>query len=313
MGLKVLQMANHRQPALRLLFWGMMGEFSYLVLQGLLEAGVRPTAVVIPASVTSLERAAILRLDPDPPRSLLPMAVPFLQHSITHLAWQHQIAVYELRRPSDPETAAQLAALEVDVALVACFPWRIPPTLLSLPRHGFLNLHPSLLPDLRGPFPLFWAFRLGMRSTGVTVHHMDSGMDTGPIALQQALALPDGISGPEADQLSAVCGSSLLVRGIDLLQGGELPRIAQTNGGSSYSRPKREDFQIPTSWPARRAYNFIRGTAEWNTPFQIIGPQIDIKVRQAVSFEADVSQEQPFIQDGSEIQVQFSPGVLHAR
>jgi methionyl-tRNA formyltransferase len=203
--------------------------------------------------------------------------------------------------------------LQADLAIVACFPRLIPEHILAVPPHGFLNLHPSLLPELRGPFPLFWTFRLGQQHTGVTVHHMDAGLDSGDIALQQELFLPDGISGPQADALLAAHGGSLLLDACRRLAAGTLPRIPQHSGGSTYSRPTAEDFQIPTSWSARRAYNFICGTAEWGTPYRITGQGIDLTLREAISFNASASQQQPFQQDGRDCSIQFTPGVLHAR
>jgi hypothetical protein len=70
---------------------------------------------------------------------------------------------------------------------------------------------------------------------------------------------------------------------------------------------------VPTTWSARRAFNFMRGTAEWNTPFRIKGPDLDISVRQALSFTTDTRQEKALLQDGRDRWIQFSPGVLHAR
>jgi methionyl-tRNA formyltransferase len=306
-------MGTRNQQDIRVLFWGMTGEFSTLVLEGLQNAGINLCGVVTPAANASVEMDPIIRLDPDPPRTQLPMSRPYLQRNIIHLAWQNQVPVFELRHLSSPDTAAQLAALEADLAVVACFPRLIHKQLLAVPRHGFLNLHPSLLPELRGPYPLFWTFRLGKQHTGVTVHHMDAGLDSGDIALQQELCLPDGISGPQADALLATHGASLLIEACRRLAAGTLPRTPQQGAGSRYSRPTAEDFYIPTNWSARRAYNFIRGTAEWGTPYRVTGGGIDLTLREALSFDPSASQQQPFRQDGRDCWIQFKPGVLHAR
>lgn len=50
-----------------------------------------------------------------------------------------------------------------------------------MPPYGSVDLHPSVLPELRGPFPVHWAIRNGERSLGVTAHRMDAGFDTGPV------------------------------------------------------------------------------------------------------------------------------------
>ncbi len=306
-------MAIREQQDIKVLFWGMAGEFSTLVLERLINGGMNIRAVVTHAAIISREMDPISRLHPDPPRSQLPLSSPYLQRSITQLAWQNQLPVFEVRHLSSPAAADQLAAVEADVAIVACFPRRIPQHILTVPKHGFLNLHPSLLPDLRGPFPLFYSFRLGQQRTGVTVHHMDAGLDSGDIALQQPLSLPDGISGPQADSLLAAHGASLLLKACRQLGDGRLPRIVQPDGGSRYARPIIEDFHIPTTWSARHAYNFICGTAEWRIPYHITGPGSDLTLRHAVSFDAFAEQQEAVLRDGRDQWIQFTPGVLHAR
>jgi methionyl-tRNA formyltransferase len=291
----------------------MRGEFSTIVLQQLLAASFPIAAVIVPAPIINNNMAPITLLIPDPPVSPLPLRQPHLQHNSIHLAWQEHIPVFEMRNLSSPAVVEHLAPFEADAAVVACFPWRVPSPLLSLPHHGFFNLHPSLLPQLRGPFPLFWAFRLGKQQTGVTIHKMDTDLDTGAIALQQEIILPEGISGPDADRLLAEKGADLIVDALRRLASGTLQLTPQPEGGNHYPRPTLEDFLVPTTWSARRAFNFMRGTAEWNTPFRIKGPDLDISVRQALSFTTDTRQEKALLQDGRDRWIQFSPGVLHAR
>jgi len=306
-------MPNHNKRDLKLLFWGMSGEFSYLVLETLINAGINICAVVTHASIMTAEMAPIISLEPEPLRSSLPLSSPYMQRTIVHLAWQNQIPAFEIRRLSAPATSAQLAALEADAAVVACFSRRIPQHILTIPPNGFLNLHPSLLPALRGPFPLFWSFRLDQQRSGVTVHYMDEGLDTGDIALQRELTLPDGISGSQADALLAAQGASLLHDACRQLAAGTLPRTPQRGGGSVYARPAISDFHIPTSWTARHAYNFICGTAEWGFPYHISGHGVDLYLRDAISFNSTTVQRDPLLRDGRDCWIQFTPGVLHAR
>jgi methionyl-tRNA formyltransferase len=135
---------------------------------------------------------------------------PYLQPSIIHTGWELNLPVLELRNLTSALTTKALASQPADIAVVACYPFRLPPPILALPSEGFLNLHPSLLPELRGPYPLFWTFRLGKQQTGLTVHYMDSDLDSGDIVLQKKILLPDGIGGPDADALLAQHGASML-------------------------------------------------------------------------------------------------------
>lgn len=313
MGAKVLQMQKQSRTDIQVQFWGMSGQFSYQVLQGLLQAGINVTAIVTPASDSTAVTAPFEYLKPEPNRSPLPMSNPYLQRSIIHTGWELGLPVLALRNLTSNQITKALAGQQTDVAVVACFPIRIPSHVLALPPEGFLNLHPSLLPELRGPYPLFWTFRLGIQKTGLTVHYMNSGLDTGDIALQKEIVLSDGLSGPDADLLLAQHGASMLALACRSLASGELPRYRQPGGGSYYPRPGRDDFQLPTAWPARRAYNFIRGTAEWGHPYRIVGQEIDLSIRSAIAFESDATIPQEVTRNGRDLCIQFTPGVLHAR
>ena len=68
------------------------------------------------------------------------------------------------------------------------FPWKVPADALAVPKLGWLNGHPSLLPRHRGPVPLAWAIRNGDEDFGITFHRMDAELDTGPILAQRVAA-----------------------------------------------------------------------------------------------------------------------------
>ena len=92
--------------------------------------------------------------------------------------------------------APLLASVEPDLVVCMGFPWRIPPDALAVPRLGWLNGHPSLLPRHRGPMPIAWAIRAGEDEIGVTFHLMDAELDTGPILAQRSFPL-DGLEQPD--------------------------------------------------------------------------------------------------------------------
>jgi methionyl-tRNA formyltransferase len=83
--------------------------------------------------------------------------------------------------------APLLEALRPDLVVCVGFPWKIPADALAVPRLGWLNGHPSLLPRHRGPVPVAWAIRRGDPEIGVTFHLMDAELDTGPIYAQRAM------------------------------------------------------------------------------------------------------------------------------
>ncbi len=291
---------------LRLLFLGMLGQFSRIVLERLLAAN---TAVIANIGVDGRGDPAPLQLlPPQPPVGSLPILNPYQQPSIIQLGWQAQIPVWQVGDVQAEAVAASWQAPRPDVGIVACFSQKIPQQLLDLPRHGWLNLHPSLLPHFRGPEPLFWTFRAGVQQTGVTLHWLDAGLDTGAIALQKELTLPLGIDGLEAERQTAVLCAQLLIDGLDQLANGRLPRIPQPPGGSYHSFPTAADFEIPTSWPARRTFHFMRGTSHWQRPYTILlsdGEKIVAKTAVAYS---EKGEEEAVVARGQAIQ--FSSGVL---
>src|SRR5579859_2215476 len=217
-------MSNTAQTARspRVLFLGMQGNFSHPPLRALVEAGIEVCAVVIPAASSPMQdQPAIRRREqPHTSRSMLPVLQSSLQASILQLAWKRQIPVWEVHRMNDPETINVLIGYQPDVICVACFSKRIPRVILDIPRFGCLNVHPSLLPANRGPEPLFWTFREGSQLTGVTIHLMDEGMDTGPIVAQEVIDIPDGINYAELETQCAELGGKLLAHSIlDLYNG----------------------------------------------------------------------------------------------
>src|SRR3989442_15164979 len=94
------------------------------------------------------------------------------------------VPVLQPARPSDPDFVEHLRGLAPDVGVVVAYGHILKPELLALPRRGMINLHPSLLPELRGAAPVEWAILNGLTQTGVTIMQMGAGLDSGPILLQ---------------------------------------------------------------------------------------------------------------------------------
>lgn len=206
-----------------------------------------------------------------------------------------------------------LRGLQPDLIVVACFPLMFPSALLTLPRYGCLNLHPSLLPHYRGPTPLFWIARRDEHFTGVTIHLMAETLDSGDIVAQTRFERPEGISEAELEQRCAIEGADLLADVVDRLNRGQpLPRRPQIEAEASYfPSPSGLDFQIPTAWPVRRAFNFIRGAEEW--PLFISVGGTDFYIREGVSYSQDQTLGQLYKLIGADLWVQFQPGVLRAK
>jgi methionyl-tRNA formyltransferase len=299
--------------ALRILFFGLPAGTSVQALHGLLSDGRNVVGIVVPAT-------AVPHLLPKPAPPIAPLAphvsaaLPLsnrLEPDTFSLAWAAGLPVLAVSEFEHPQTLAALAGLGADVACVACFTRRLPPAVLRLPRLGCLNLHPSLLPAYRGPSPLFWQLRDGA-ATGVTIHYLDDRLDTGDIAAQAAVPLPDGLSGPEADRLLTAAGLELMRGVLRDLARGVVHRWPQPPGGSYQGRPRPEDFALSTEWPARRAFNFMRGTAEWGIPYTVTLANDTVRLAVADSY-TDLELDRPSARHGRNILIRYNPGILYAR
>lgn len=99
---------------------------------------------------------------------------------------------YETKQQFEREILQQLQQKEIDLVVLAGYMRLIGPTLLQAYPNRIVNIHPSLLPAFPGKDAIGQAYRYGVKVTGVTVHYVDEGMDTGPIIAQQALYIDDG-------------------------------------------------------------------------------------------------------------------------
>ncbi|MDQ2716388.1 MAG: methionyl-tRNA formyltransferase [Chloroflexota bacterium] len=283
----------HHPP--RVLFLGMESSFSYPPLCVLLEHGIEVAAVVMPASPMPghESRAIRLRERPQGRHAPLPLLNAALHPSISQLAWEQQIPLWEVQRLADPETLSVLASYQPDLICVACFSKRIPRVLLELPRLGCLNVHPSLLPSYRGPVPLFWTFREGCQQSGVTIHFMDEGMDTGAILAQTPIVLPDGISYAELEARCASLGGELLARSAWDLYQGRAVALPQDEAKSSYQPfPSVEDFVVlADQWSARQVYNFICGVVDWGGPITLQASSTWFIIQEAISYSHSMENE----------------------
>jgi methionyl-tRNA formyltransferase len=173
----------------------------------------------------------------------------------------------EIWQPGSLKSAAaasQLAAMGADVAVVVAYGRLIPADMLAIPPHGFVNLHPSLLPRHRGPSPIQWALVCGDRSTGVTAMLLDEGMDTGPILLQRRVEIDRRDTAEQLEPKLAGIGADLLVETLDRLEKGSVTPRPQADDGANVTPILRRTFaKVDWSMPARQLVNRLRGFAVW--------------------------------------------------
>ena len=152
------------------------------------------------------------------------------------------------------------------VAITCAYGKILPAGLLGVPRHGFLNVHTSLLPKYRGAAPIQWALIEGETQTGVTIMQTDVGLDTGPILLQDTLEIAPSETALElAPRLSGM-GARLLVEALQQIE--TLPRVPQDDALHSIARLlEKDDGRVTWAQVTTQIYNRYRGVAGWPGSF----------------------------------------------
>src|SRR5205823_4964969 len=174
------------------------------------------------------------------------------------------IRVEQPEKVKQGRLAAVLASTAPDVAVVAAYGRILPPDALAVPLHGCLNVHASLLPELRGAAPAQWAIARGYRETGITIMQMDEGLDTGDIRLQKTLAIAPDETGETLLGRLAVLGASALTEALALLARDELPRIPQDHTKATLAPLlTRDDGRVDFHRTAEECDQRRRGFTPW--------------------------------------------------
>jgi methionyl-tRNA formyltransferase len=158
------------------------------------------------------------------------------------------------------EALDAFCSLGADVAVVVAYGLILPRRALEAPPLGCLNLHASLLPRWRGAAPIQRAIMAGDRQTGVMVMRMEEGLDTGPVAMAERVAIgADETAGELHDRLSLI-GADLMGRALAALSRGSLRFLPQAEEGATYARKiDRAEARIDWAAPAQSVHDRIRG------------------------------------------------------
>ncbi|HEY3144926.1 MAG TPA: methionyl-tRNA formyltransferase [Dongiaceae bacterium] len=168
----------------------------------------------------------------------------------------------DVRAPASLKSAdefAAFAALKPDVAVVAAYGLILPKAILDAPRYGCLNIHASLLPRWRGAAPIQRAIMAGDPETGVTIMQMAEGLDTGPMLLQEKMAIgSDANAGALHDALAAL-GARLICDALGKLPDGLKPVPQPVEGVTYAAKITKEECRIDWQRSAAELDRQIRG------------------------------------------------------
>ena len=173
-----------------------------------------------------------------------------------------------MKTSSDDGLESWIRDINPDVIMVHSMSQLLKDSVYSIPRMGTLNLHPSMLPEYRGPNPDFWQYVNMEMNPGVTIHYIDKGEDTGDVVFQERIHIPLGTKSPERlDKLIGEVGVSLMLKALKSLSNDTVCRIKQpalspTSRARNISLEEHESV-IDWDWPIERIWHVLRGTELW--------------------------------------------------
>ncbi|HXR87189.1 MAG TPA: methionyl-tRNA formyltransferase [Stellaceae bacterium] len=171
-----------------------------------------------------------------------------------------------------PEECAGIAALDLDIAVVAAYGLLLPQAALEAPSFGCINIHASLLPRWRGAAPIERAILAGDGETGVTIMRMEKGLDTGPMLLSERVPIgPHATAAGLRGDLAAL-GARLVLRALDAIETLE-PRPQPEEGVTYAKKLAREEERLDWRKPARHLERQVRALPSW---FEVKGERIKL-------------------------------------
>lgn len=227
---------------LNIIFMG-TPDFAKESLEAITEAGHHILAVVT---------------NPDKPKG---RGMKMIASPVKEYALEKGYTIYQPEKvKNNVELIEQIKALKPDVICVVAYGKILPQEILDIPKQGCINVHGSLLPKYRGAAPIQWAVLNGDKTTGITTMFMDIGMDSGDMILKQEVEIGENETTGELWERLSKLGGRLLVKTLELIEKGEVPREKQSENYTLAPMLNKEMAQI--NWENKTALeikNLVRG------------------------------------------------------
>ncbi|NQU83437.1 MAG: methionyl-tRNA formyltransferase [Parcubacteria group bacterium] len=168
--------------------------------------------------------------------------------------------------------------LNPDIAVIVAYGQLIPKRILSIPKFGFINLHPSLLPKYRGPSPIQSTILNGDKETGVSIIILDEKMDHGPILSQKKIKIEKDETAESLHEKSSKIGADLITKTANDLVSGKIKGKEQNHKKATFTKIlKREDGKINFEKSAEENERMVRAYSPWPGTFtEINGKRLKI-------------------------------------
>ncbi len=208
------------------------------------------------ALINGPDKVLAVVTQPDRPRGRGRQITP---SPVKTLAMKNGIEVLQPQKVREPGFPEKLAALRPDLLVVVAYGQILPQVILDIPQIMPVNIHGSLLPAYRGAAPIQWSILNGEKETGITIMRMDTGMDTGPMLLKEAIEIGENEPFGSLYQRLSLLGANLLMKSLEMLSNHCLTQTPQPKDGISTAPPiKPEMSQINWYLPAQKVFCQIR-------------------------------------------------------
>ncbi|MEO1467857.1 MAG: methionyl-tRNA formyltransferase [Pseudomonadota bacterium] len=180
---------------------------------------------------------------------------------IKECALERGLPLFQPPNYKDEAVLEEMRGLKADLMVMAYMIIFVPEAARSIPTHGSICFHPSLLPLHRGPSSINWAVIGGATRTGLTWFYPDDGLDEGDVLLSREVEVgPDDTLGDVYFKKIFPLGVETTLEAIDLIRSGNPPRTAQDESRATYeSWCRKKDAGVDWSKPVADVYNLIRG------------------------------------------------------
>lgn len=180
-------------------------------------------------------------------------------------AIKYNIPVYQpVKLKNDLEAINRIKDINPDVIVVVAFGQILPREVLNIPQYGCINVHASLLPELRGAAPINWSIIRGNNKTGITTMLMNEGLDTGDMLLKSEINIDDNDTCEIIHDKLMSKGAELLIQTLCGIESGSLTPEKQQEEKSSYAPMLTKELgHINWNRESTEVYNLIRGIIPW--------------------------------------------------
>ncbi len=201
---------------------------------------------------------------------------------VKQLAVENGIPVYQPTKMKDGTALEMLKEAAPELVVVVAYGKILPKEILEYPRYGCINIHASLLPELRGAAPIQWSVINGFDKTGVTSMQMDEGLDTGDMLIKGEIEIGENDTAGEMHDKLSVLGADILEKTINLLVENRLSPEKQDHEKFTYA-PMLSKELSPIDWnlTAREVHNKIRGLCPWPSASAVLNGR-KVKIHQSV-------------------------------